>query len=203
MSCGLPGYTNSVTGREATNLSPRLSNLKDIDDGILVERIQNDDDRRAFSELVQRHQTVVYRACYRVLGNREDARDASQEAFLRAYRKLDTFQGRSAFKTWMLRLAMNVSLNQRSRRELPRTSINLAESISGLETPEAELMKSEVAAQLHDALQVVQPNHRAAVVLRDLEGLTYRETAESLGIAEGTAKSWVHRGRGRLKELLT
>lgn len=184
-------------------MSPRLSTLKDIDDDILIERIQYDDDRRAFSELVQRHQTAVYRACYRVLGNREDARDASQEAFLRAYRKLDTFQGRSAFKTWMLRLAMNVSLNQRSRRELPRTSIELAESISDLETPEAELMKSEVAAQLHDALQVVQPNHRAAVVLRDLEGLTYRETAESLGIAEGTAKSWVHRGRGRLKELLT
>jgi RNA polymerase sigma-70 factor (ECF subfamily) len=102
----------------------------------------------------------------------------------------------------MLRLAMNVSLNQRSRRELPRTSIDLAASISGLETPEAELMKSEVAVQLHDALQVVQPNHRAAVVLRDLEGLSYRETGESLGVPEGTAKSWAHRGRGRLKELL-
>lgn len=203
MSYVVPGYINLVTGQEATNLSPRLSNLRDTDDGILVERIQNEDDRRAFSELVQRHQAVVYRACYRVLGNREDARDASQEAFLRAYRKLDTFQGRSAFKTWMLRLAINVSLNQRSRRELPRTSIDLAESVSGLETPEAELTKSEVAAQLHEALQIVQPNHRAAVVLRDLEGLTYRETAESLGIAEGTAKSWVHRGRGRLKELLT
>lgn len=184
-------------------MSLKLSNLRDLDDGALVERIQYDDDRRAFSELVRRHQAVVYRSCYRVLGNREDARDASQEAFLRAYRKLDTFQGRSAFKTWMLRLAMNVSLNQRSRRELPRTSIDSAESISGIETPEAELMKSEAAAQLHEALQTVQPNHRAAVVLRDLEGLTYRETAESLGIAEGTAKSWVHRGRGQLKELLT
>jgi RNA polymerase sigma-70 factor (ECF subfamily) len=116
---------------------------------------------------------------------------------------LDTFQGRSAFKTWMLRVAMNVSLNQRSRRELPRTSIDSAEPISGLETPEAELMKSEAATQLHQALQTVQSNHRAAVVLRDLEGLTYRETAEALGIAEGTVKSWVHRGRRRLKELLT
>ncbi|MDQ3286295.1 MAG: sigma-70 family RNA polymerase sigma factor [Actinomycetota bacterium] len=181
----------------------KLSNLRDLDDRALMERIQNDDDRRAFSELVRRHQAVVYRACYRVLGNREDARDASQEAFLRAYRRLDTFQGRSAFKTWMLRVAMNVSLNQRSRRELPRTSIDSAEPISGLETPEAELMKSEAATQLHQALQTVQSNHRAAVVLRDLEGLTYRETAEALGIAEGTVKSWVHRGRRRLKELLT
>lgn len=65
----------------------KLSNLRDLDDSALVERIQYDDDRRAFSELVRRHQGVVYRLCYRVLGNREDARDASQEAFLRAYNK--------------------------------------------------------------------------------------------------------------------
>ncbi len=180
----------------------KLSNIKELDDGVLVERTQSEDDRRAFSELVRRHQAVVYRFCYRVLGNREDAKDASQEAFLRAYRKLDTFQGRSTFKTWMLRLAMNVSLNQRSRRELPRADVDTAESISGPEAPEAELMKSEAAAQVHEALQLVPPNHRAAVVLRDLEGLTYQETAESLGIPEGTAKSWVHRGRERLKELL-
>ncbi len=97
---------------------------------------------------------------------------------------------------------MNVSLNERSRREPPPTDIDWAETIPGPEAPEAELMKSEVVAQVHKALQFVRPNHRAAVVLRDLEGLTYRETAESLGIAEGTAKSWVHRGRARLKELL-
>jgi RNA polymerase sigma-70 factor (ECF subfamily) len=115
---------------------------------------------------------------------------------------LDTFKGRSAFKTWMLRVAMNVSLNERSRREFPRADVDLAESVPSLETPETELTKTEAAAQIHEALRLVQPNHRAAVVLRDLEGLTYRETAESLEIAEGTAKSWVHRGRGRLKELL-
>ena len=103
----------------------------------------------------------------------------------------------------MLRVAMNVSLNELDRRKLPRTDVTLAEDLPGPEAPETELMKSEAAAQLHKALQLVQPNHRAAVVLRDLEGLTYRETAESLGIAEGTAKSWVHRGRERLKELLT
>ncbi len=186
----------------ATNLSPRLSNLRELDDSVLVERTQNGD-RRAFSELVRRHQSVVYRSCYRILGDREDARDASQEAFIRAYRKLDTFRGHSAFRTWILRVAMNVSLNELDRRKLPRTDIALAEDLPGSEAPETELMKSEAAAQLHKALQLVQHNHRAAIVLRDLEGLTYRETAESLGIAEGTAKSWVHRGRERLKELLT
>ena len=179
----------------------KLSNIRELDDDALVERAQ-DGDRRAFSDLVRRHQRVVYRSCYRVLGNREDAKDASQEAFIRAYRKLNTFRGDSAFKTWMLRIAMNVSLNERSRRELPRADVDLAEAVPGLETPEAELTKSEAAAQIHEALRLVQSDHRAAVVLRDLEGLTYRETAESLGVAEGTAKSWVHRGRARLKELL-
>ena len=182
-------------------MSLRLSNIREVDDGALVERSQ-DGDRRAFSELVRRYQSVVFRSCYRVLGDREDAKDATQEAFIRAYRKLDTFRGRSKFKTWMLRLAMNVSLNERARHGFSRADIALAESVPGPEAPEAELMKSEVAAQVHEALQLVPPNHRAAVVLRDLEGLTYRETAESLGIPEGTAKSWVHRGRERLKELL-
>lgn len=176
--------------------------LRELDDGTLVEWAQNGD-REAFSELVRRHQAAVYRSCYRILGNREDAKDASQEAFLRAYRKLDTFQGRSAFKTWMLRLAMNISLNERSRSRTLPADIALAEAIPGPETPEAELVKSEAADLLHKALQLVQPNHRAAVVLRDLEGLTYQETAESLGVPEGTAKSWANRGRGRLKELLT
>jgi RNA polymerase sigma-70 factor (ECF subfamily) len=183
-------------------LRPKLSNInKEPDDSVLVE-LTRDGDRRAFSELVRRHQAVVYRSCYRILGDREDARDASQEAFIRAYRKLDTFQGRSSFKTWILRVAMNVSLNERSRRELPRADVDLANAIPGPEAPEAELMKTEAAARVHEVLQLVRSDHRAAVVLRDLEGLTYRETAESLGIAEGTAKSWVHRGRQRLKELL-
>ena len=87
----------------------KLSNIKELDDGVLVERTR-DGDRRAFSELVRRHQAVVFRACYRILGDREDAKDASQEAFVRAYGKLDTFGGRSAFRTWILRVAMNVSL---------------------------------------------------------------------------------------------
>ena len=99
-------------------------------------------------------------------------------------------------------MAMNVSLNERDRRKLPRTDVAFAESLPSLEAPEAELMKSEAAAEVHKALQLVRSNHRAAVVLRDLEGLTYQETAESLGVPEGTAKSWVHRGRERLKELL-
>ena len=179
----------------------KLSNLRELGDDALVARAQ-DGGRRAFSELVRRYQAVIYRSCYRILGDREDAKDASQEAFIRAYRKLHTFRGNSAFKTWMLRVAMNVSLNERARRKLSRADAASAEAIPDPEAPEAEFMRSEVVAQTQKALQLVQSKHRAAVVLRDLEGLTYQETAEALEIAEGTARSWVHRGRKQLKELL-
>lgn len=180
-------------------MSLDLSKLIGLDDGALVSRTQIGE-REAFSELVRRHQTAVYRVCYRILGNKEDAEDAAQEAFIRAYRKLDTFQGRSAFKTWMLRLAINVSLNERGRRKGPPPKEMLPEPVPG---PEGQVIEAEAATRLHEALRLVQPDHRAAVVLHDLEGLTYEETAASLGIPEGTAKSWAYRGRQRLKEILT
>lgn len=95
-----------------------LPELVGLDDGALVARTQAGE-REAFSELVRRHQIAVYRVCYHILGSRENAEDAAQEAFTRAYRKLETFQGRSRFKTWMLRLTINVSLNERARRREP------------------------------------------------------------------------------------
>lgn len=184
----------------ATGQGDSLSRVAELSDEALVARAQTGD-RRAFSELVRRHQTPVFRVCYRVLGDREDAKDAAQEAFVRAYRKLDSFEGRSSFKTWMLRLTMNVSLNERGRRKENLPLEDWApERAPG---PETEAMKADAVARLHRALQVVQPNHRAAVVLHDLEGLTYREVGESMEVAEGTAKSWAYRGRQRLKDLLT
>jgi len=101
---------------------------------------------------------------------------------------------------------MNVSLNEyASRRKVPHTTSGsthlLATSAEG--DPEATLIGAEAAVKLHSALDLVRFDHRAAIVLRDLEGLTYQETAESLGVAEGTAKSWVHRGRAQLKRILT
>lgn len=109
-----------------------------------------------------------------------------------------------AFKTWLLRLTVNVSLNERNRRKpivpLDDTYERHPAPDPG---PEAEFLRSEAAEQLHRALQALPPNHRAAVVLRDLEGLSYGEVATVLGVPEGSAKGWAHRGRARLKDLLT
>jgi len=171
-----------------------------MDDGDLVARAQAGD-RAAFSALVGCHQAAVYRVCFRILGRREDAEDAAQGAFLRAYDKLRTFQGRSAFRTWLLRLAVNVALNARERR---KETFPLAgmDPPSG-ENPEVDALRVEAAADLRHALQLLPSTHRAAVVLRDLEGLSYGEIAEILEVLEGTARVWAHRGRARLKELLT
>lgn len=186
-------------------MSLELSNSADVDDATLVARARAGE-RQAFSLLVRRHQATVYRVCYRVLGNREDVEDAAQEAFVRAYRKLDTFRGQSAFRTWLLRLTVNVSLNERGRRK-PLASLDGSDparvDTAAEPGPEAEALRSEAAAQVHGALQSLTPNHRAAVILRDLEGLSYPEVAAALGVPEGSAKGWAHRGRERLKELLT
>ena len=177
-----------------------LSNGMTDSDAALVERIRLGE-RAAFDTLVQRHQAVVYRVCYRILGEPEDAADATQEALLRAYRKLDTFRGQSAFKTWLMRLTVNVSLNERGRRKatLP---LDAAQLVSPRDHA-ADLIRAETVTHIHHALQRVPPNHRAAVVLRDLEGFSYAEVAIALGVPEGTAKGWAHRGRSRLKDLLT
>ncbi|MGH3086267.1 MAG: RNA polymerase sigma factor [Rubrobacteraceae bacterium] len=169
------------------------------DDGALVARVRAGD-RKAFSELVSRHQDAVFRVCFRVLGNREDAEDAAQEAFVRAYGKMSGFEGRSSFKTWMVRLTMNVSLNERSKRKGPLPEVPMP---APAPDPERELLASETAEKVHEALKQLRPNHRAAIVLKDLEGLSFKEVGESLDVAEGTARVWAHRGRTKLKEILS
>ncbi len=180
-------------------MSVSLIEQAEPEDDRLVAKAQAGD-RSAFSELVRRHQTVVYRVCYGVLGNLEDAEDAAQEAFLRAYDKLCSFQGHSSFRTWMLRLAVNLSLNYRTRR---KTDLPLLDGQATSDPgPEAQAIRSDDTARLHTALQQLQPGHRAAVVLRDLEGIGFREIGELLEVPEGTARVWAYRGRQRLKDLL-
>lgn len=192
---------------KVTKLEPELSKALRPEDEALVSRARTGD-REAFSELVRRHQRAVYRVCYRVLSDREDAEDATQEAFIRAYDRLNTFAGRSAFRTWMLRLAVNVGLNKRERRR-PKARLDEQRppfapdlDLHADSDPEAGLLRSETERRLHDALGELPRNHRAAVALHDLEGLSYSEAAEILDAAEGTVRQWAYRGRRRLKELL-
>ncbi len=177
-----------------------LSNSEERNDVTLVAEARAGK-REAFSELVRRHQTAIYRVCYRVLGNPEDAEDAAQEAFLRAYDRLATFESRSTFKTWMTRLAVNVSLNARVRRKSSSPLLDVLRSNEP--DPEAQSIRSESVHELREALRLLPDGQRIAIVLHDLEGMPYKEIAEVLDVPPGTAKVWAFRGRERLRDLLT
>ena len=157
----------------------------------------------AFSELVREHSDLVYRVALRVLGAR-DAPDASQEVWVRVWRNIGKFRGDSAFTTWLYRITMNTCLSQRqkeSRREERQYDGEvpfLAEPSGPDADPEAAALNAERREELLAALEHVREDHRAALVLRHMEGLSYAEIAEVLDVPDGTAKGWVSRGRAAM-----
>jgi RNA polymerase sigma-70 factor (ECF subfamily) len=154
-------------------------------------------DRAALEALLRSHYDLVYSVCRRVTGDDADAQDAAQEALIGIVRGLSRFDGRSRFSTWVYRAAVNASideLRQRSRRA----------RVGGLAGEETAWDAEQVAARLDvdAALKRLDPQVRAAVVLRDMCGLDYAEIASVLGIPVGTAKSRVSRGRAEAAAIL-
>ena len=167
----------------------------------------------AFQGLVERHQDRVYNAVYRMVGSPEDAWDIVQDAFLKAYENLPQFRGASSFYTWLFRIAVNLALTfrRRSRRlRLVRPtkeemSIEMSRSQAGrlVDRPEAAMESAERERLVGEALESLDGDHRAAVVLRDIEGLDYRTIAEILDVSTGTVKSRIHRARIALRDRLS
>jgi len=157
-------------------------------------------DIEAFTKLVRDNSSLVYRVALRMLGA-ESAQDASQEVWVRVWRNIKGFRGESAFSTWLYRITMNTCLSIRQResrreeREYGKEMPYLPEPPGGDADPEAAALSAERREEIQAALQHVRAEHRAALVLRHMEGLSYAEIAEVLGVPEGTAKGWVSRGR--------
>jgi RNA polymerase sigma-70 factor (ECF subfamily) len=167
-------------------------------------------DRAALEELFRRYRQVAYRVAYRLLGNEADALDAVQDGFVKALVHLPRFQGRSSFKTWLLRVVSNASLDlgrQRGRRETL--------SIDGLRqrgqddcepretpVPERDLELADLRRQLNKALEQLSAAQRQTFVLHAEAELSYREIAEALGISIGTVMSRLFYARQRLKAIL-
>ena len=157
----------------------------------------------AFSSLVQEHSGLVYRVALRVLGAR-DAQDASQEVWIRVWRNIKNFRGDSAFTTWLYRITMNTCLSVRQKearrddRQYAGETPFLAEPPGGDADPETATLNSERRVEIEAALEHVRAEHRAALVLRHMEGLSYAEIAEILDVPDGTAKGWVSRGRAAM-----
>ncbi|HKX32772.1 MAG TPA: sigma-70 family RNA polymerase sigma factor [Blastocatellia bacterium] len=173
----------------------------------------------AFDQLVAEYQALVYALALRVLGDAEDARDATQETFLKVYRHFARFRGEASLKTWICRIAINQARSTerwwRRRRRSETTSLDTvvdrdegerlnpgAYLASAAATPEAAILSRERERQLELALTKLKRDFRIAVILRDIEGLAYDEIAYVTGVSIGTVKSRIARGREMLRELV-
>ncbi len=177
------------------------------EDRTLVARASQGD-VEAFTKLVGLHSSLVYRVALRMLGD-ADAQDASQEVWIRVWRNIKSFRRESAFSTWLYRITMNTCLSVRQRearrgeREYSGDEIPyLPEPPGGDADPEAATLSAERREEIEAALGHVRAEHRAALVLRHMEGLSYAEIAEVLEVPEGTAKGWVSRGRAAMLVVL-
>ena len=167
----------------------------------LVERSRRGD-MQAFEELVQRHRSVVLRIAARVVGEHE-ADDVAQDAFLRAFHRLDRFRGEAPFRSWLLTIASNTAVSAARRREAQRESADdQTPDVVTHRTPADELETQERIRRLDVKLKGLSPEHRTVLVLRDVEGLTYDEIALVTGMPLGSVKARLHRARNDLIELL-
>ena len=180
--------------------------MAELEDGPLVE-LAKGGDIAAFNVLVERYQSAVYNLCRRLLGDRGAAEDATQEAFLSAYRALPRFEGGS-LRSWLLRIAANQSkdeLRRRGRRAKTDSLDRIIDTAGApLEVPDPapgapELAeRGELSRVVESALQELPPEQREALLLIDIHQVSYEEAATISGTSLGTVKSRVHRGRARL-----
>jgi RNA polymerase sigma-70 factor (ECF subfamily) len=159
---------------------------------------------QGFENIVEEYGDFVYNLTYRILGNHADAEDAAQDAFLAAYRNFHRFRGESKVSTWLYRIATNAALmklrKDRNPRTLTQTGYDELQLTSPLEGPEKLALNSELRQHLEDGLELLPPNLKTAVVLRDVQGLSNEEAAEVLNISVSSLKARLHRGRVLLRQ---
>ncbi len=169
-------------------------------------------DRQAFARLVEENKRSVYGLCLRLLSDPEEARDAAQEAFTRAYASLESYDLEQAFAPWVLRIARNHCLDLLRRRIPARARVELdAEDEDGpsreladttSERADDAIQKAQTREALERAVAALPPNYREVVHLFHVEQLSYKEIATTMGIPLGTVMTWLHRARAQLRNLL-
>lgn len=171
------------------------------EDAELLEQARQGNDG-AFAELMRRHEDRIFSLAIRMMGDRSDALDATQETFITVFRRAESFRGESAFSTWLYRIALNTCkdlLRKRDRAPVP------TEESEGAETEDPSPGPDETAAlriDLARALAALPDDYREAVMLHDVGGVPYEDIATATGVAVGTVKSRISRGRRKLARLM-
>ena len=183
--------------------------MTDLKERELIRKAKQGD-MLAFEELILKHEKIVYNVALRMMNHSEDAKDISQEVFLKAYRSLGNFDERSAFSTWLYRITHNTCIDEMRKRK-GKQSYSLEEELENKEgfmqrqiadegdTPEESLLRQEQKSEILQALDTLSEEHKAAIILRDVKGLSYEEIAEILELSLGTVKSRISRARNQLK----
>ncbi|MBH25268.1 MAG: RNA polymerase subunit sigma [Myxococcales bacterium] len=181
----------------------------------LVIRAQNGDEE-AFRQLVERYQRKVYSIAYGVVRNREDALDLTQDAFIKIHRNLPNFKGTSSFYTWLYRIVVNLGIDHKrktsrvhsvdyddtiKREEDQGGGGDLAPSRMGT-NPSKVMRRKELARQMQAALETLSDNHRTAILLREVHGMSYEEMAEAMNVSKGTVMSRLHHARKNMQKAL-
>jgi len=164
----------------------------------------------AFGVLVRHYQDRLYHSVYRMVDNAEDALDVVQDAFLNAYQNHDSFKGDALFFTWLYRIAVNTAISMKRKRRVVLSidsTRNGESAIDPLDPSEGNrpghaMEQAEQERRIHQALQRLSPEHRAVLVMKDMEGQKYENIAEILGVPIGTIRSRLHRARLELRALL-
>jgi len=186
------------------------------DDLTLVKRVKTGD-QRAFKLLVERYQRKIYAVALGMVKDKEEALDISQEAFVKVYRYLDHFKGDSSFYTWLYRITVNISIDAlRKKQPLRGEEVELDEALK-MDTAEANIgalgsrlgtnpqksaLRKELAEKIQQALETVPEKHRAILLLREVEGMSYEDLSRTLKIPKGTVMSRLFHARVKVQKIL-
>lgn len=176
------------------------------DDQLIEQTLEGN--RDAFGELVTKYQVRLYNTMIQVVGNREDAYDVTQDAFMQAYLRLDTFRQSSKFYTWLYRIAFNAAIGMRRRYRMYRASESIQQDMNDQfvdreRRPDEKLISEENINVVREVVNGLEDDFRSVVVLRELEEFSYEEIAEILDIPIGTVRSRLHRARIMIRDQLS
>jgi RNA polymerase sigma-70 factor (ECF subfamily) len=186
-----------------------------VDDKALVARALKGDES-AFAELLERFRRPVFSLIYRMIGDREQAEDLAQEAFVKALNNLDSYNPNYRFSSWLFKIANNHAIDHLRRARLPTVSIHGSPHAVNTEreeetrivleahdeSPEQEIMALELGSEIEQAIARLRPEYRTAVILRHVESRAYEEIAEIMDVPIGTVKTFLHRARAELRTAL-